>query len=200
MRYDERTWAGVGFFVGAAQFLTLMMVAEALAPQGYSLSKNPISDLGVGVTAGLFNASIIVLGLLVVAGAYLFHRAERQRLVTVPLLLTGIGAMGVGIFPETTGDPHGISALIAFIFGNLVAILAYRVERAPLRFISPILGILGLAALALGLSGNDLGLGFGGMERMIVYPVLLWTVAFGGSLMTVPSAPAAPQPTTQERA
>ncbi len=200
MRYDERTWAGVGFFVGAAQFLTLMMVAEALAPQGYSLSKNPISDLGVGVTASLFNGSIIVLGLLVVAGAYLFHRAERQWLVTVPLLLTGIGAMSVGVFPETTGDAHGISALIAFIFGNLVAILAYRVERAPLRYISPILGILGLAALALELSRNYLGLGFGGMERMIVYPVLLWTVAFGGSLMTAPSAAAAPQPVTQERA
>jgi hypothetical protein len=32
-------------------------------------------------------------------------------------------------------------------------------------------------------SGNYFGLGRGGMERLIAYPTLLWSVAFGGYLM-----------------
>ena len=40
---------------GAAQFLLCLAAAEALFP-GYSVSKNAISDLGVGITAPLFSA------------------------------------------------------------------------------------------------------------------------------------------------
>lgn len=196
MRHDARTWAGVCLLVGAAQFLTLMMAAEALAP-GYIISDRPISDLGVGATAGLFNGSIIALGLLILLGGYLLHRTQEEWLVTVPVLLTGIGAVGVGVFPETTGAPHGIAALIAFVFGNLAAILAYRLEPPPLRWISPALGILGLAALGLGLSGTYLGLGFGGMERMVAYPALLWAVAFGAFLMSATAGGSAAPPPAQ---
>lgn len=198
MRWGDRVWAGVCLFVGATEFLTLMMVAEAIAsatiPPGYSMSASAISDLGVGVTAGLFNGSIVVLGLLAGAAGYLYYRADRQRLVAIPLLLTGLGALGVGVFPESTGPPHAIFAFMAFLFGNLMAILAYRVEKPPLRFISPVLGVIGLVALVLFLSGTYLGLGLGGMERMIVYPTLVWTVAFGGSLMTTAASEPAPQP------
>lgn len=196
MRWDGRAWAGAGLFAGAAEFLTLMVAAESIAPD-YSMKDNAISDLGVGTTAVLFNASIVIAGLLTLAAAYLYYRAEGQRLVAFPLLLAGIGGVGVGLFPETTGAPHALSAFVAFVFGNLTAILAYRVERPPLRFVSPILGVMGLVALVLATSGTYLGLGFGGMERMIVYPFLLWAVAFGGSLMTPrseePTRPVIPQ-------
>jgi hypothetical protein len=33
-----------------------------------------------------------------------------------------------------------------------------------------------------------LGLGAGGMERMVVYPVLLWSIGFGGYLMAIGQA------------
>jgi hypothetical protein len=33
------------------------------------------------------------------------------------------------------------------------------------------------------ISKNFLGLGNGGMERMIVYPVLTWGISFGGYLL-----------------
>ena len=55
-------------FVGAAQFVLAMIIAEARYP-GYSIAKNAISDLGVGRTARLFNASIIVFGAAIVGGA-----------------------------------------------------------------------------------------------------------------------------------
>jgi hypothetical membrane protein len=40
-----------------------------------------------------------------------------------------------------------------------------------------------LATLFFFSMGIYLGLGIGGMERMIVYPTLIWTVAFGGYLI-----------------
>jgi hypothetical membrane protein len=44
----------------------------------------------------------------------------------------------------------------------------------PFSVISVILGLITLGALVLFMVGMDLGLGVGGMERMIVYPILMW--------------------------
>jgi hypothetical membrane protein len=91
--------------------------------------------------------------------------------------------MGVGLFPETTGIAHTISALTAFGFGGLSAIMSYKLQKPPLSYFSVLLGALSLVALALSGSGTYLGLGKGGMERMIVYPILLWVVGFSGHLI-----------------
>jgi hypothetical protein len=40
-----------------------------------------------------------------------------------------------------------------------------------------------LATLGLFESGQYLGLGAGGMERMIAYPALMWGAGFGGYLI-----------------
>jgi len=48
---------------------------------------------------------------------------------------------------------------------------------------SLLLGALTLSSLMLFVLGNYIGLGAGGMERMIAYPVILWGVGFGGYLM-----------------
>src|SRR5207245_86997 len=52
-----------------------------------------------------------------------------------------------------------------------------------------LLGLLSYAALGLYISKIYLGLGPGGMERMIVWPVLVWGLAFGGYLFA--SSPSA---------
>jgi len=56
----------------------------------------------------------------------------------------------------------------------------------PFSSISVILGLMTLGALSLFLGGIYLGLGRGGMERMIAYPVLMWGAGFGGYLMAYP--------------
>ncbi len=93
--------------------------------------------------------------------------------------------MGVGVFTEDFGLLHGIFALVAFIFGGAVAIATAALVRSPLRYISLGLGVLALIALLLFLTDITLGLGVGGMERMIAYPVLGWAMAYGGYLMAV---------------
>ncbi|MGB9659566.1 MAG: hypothetical protein ACPLY9_03475 [Nitrososphaerales archaeon] len=86
--------------------------------------------------------------------------------------LAGLGAIGVGFFPETTGMMHVISAFTAFSFGGLSAIVSYKIQKPPLSYFSVLLGVLSLVALTIYGSGTFLGLGKGGMERMIVYPTM----------------------------
>lgn len=183
MSHDYKKMAGTLLIVASVQFLLLLVVAEALYPD-YSVSKNYISDLGVGSTALLFNSSVFLLGLITVVGAYVAQRAFGFRVFTVLLLLTGIGAMGVGLFPEDVPVFHGVFSLIAFLFGGISVVVSYKLQNSPLSFFSVILGAMGLAALALFVSGTYLGLGPGGMERMIAHPVLLWAVSFGGYLLS----------------
>jgi len=175
-------------FVGSVQFVVGMVVAEAMYP-GYSVSLNYISDLGVGPTAAIFNSSVFLLGLMTTATAYFIHRWFRSSIFTVLVALAGISAMGVGVFPETTGVPHFVATVTAFLFGGLSAIAAYRLVNEPLNYLSVILGAFSLLALIL--LGNQvfLGLGKGGMERMIVYPTLVWETAFGGYLMSGSDSP-----------
>jgi hypothetical membrane protein len=57
------------------------------------------------------------------------------------------------------------------------------VLRPPLSHFSVGLGIIALVALVLMFTLHDLGIGLGGMERMTAYPILLWALGFGGSLI-----------------
>ncbi len=175
--------AGLLIFVGTGQFLTAMMIGAAIRPS-YSIATNTISDLGVGSSALLFNSSIIILGILIIISALLLRTGLRSTVFAMLLVLTGIGAAGVGIFPETTGAPHLIFALIAFVFEGLAAIYSSRYTRKAFAVISVILGLLTISALILYSSGNYSVLHDGGMERLIVYPSILWALAFSGTLQS----------------
>jgi len=192
--------AGVLFFAASAQFLLGLVVAEALYP-GYSVADNYISDLGVGPSSMVFNSSAFLFGVLSLIGAYFMPRTVDFRSLTVLLILMAIGAVGVGIFTSAFSTTiHGVVSLMAFGFGGLSAIASLKVSKLPLSAISVVLGAMTLGALALfaeglvttgSLTSNEppaseffLGIGPGGMERMIVYPALMWLAAFSGHLVT----------------
>ena len=99
----------------------------------------------------------------------------------------------MGLFPENLPAPHLVFALISFLVGSLVALLVGIPLQPPVQYVSILLGIVGLTALVLSLANQDLGIGFGGMERMVAYPVLFWELGFGGYLMSAPgTSPAIP--------
>lgn len=181
MPFTNKTRAGALIFIGTAWFLMGIIVSEALYP-GYKVTKM-ISDLGVGTTASLFNPTIFGFGLLLIAAAYLLRTAGTNRWFIVLLALTGLGAAGVGIFPETIAIPHAIGAIMVFICGGLCAIMGYRAFTGPWSWFSPVLGIFTLIALVLFVMKIYLGLGAGGMERMIAYPLILWAIGTGAYLM-----------------
>jgi hypothetical membrane protein len=181
---DYQRIGGTVLIVGTVQFLIAMLVSESLYP-GYSRSQNFISDLGVGPVASIFNTSIILFGVAVLVAGYMIARSLRSIILLVLLIVTGLGAMGVGIFPETAGGIHTVVSAVAFIFGGLSAIATYMFQKPPLRYFSAVMGLLALVALVLYSTGQFLGLGPGGMERLIAYPELLWGLVFGGHLVLV---------------
>ncbi|HUI23813.1 MAG TPA: DUF998 domain-containing protein [Nitrososphaerales archaeon] len=193
MAISNASKAGVAIFVGAVQFSIFLILAEIYYP-GYNVSTNYVSDLGATCpssgacvinepTSIIFNVSIAILGLLILLGAYFLQRAFRLTPATVMVALSGIGALGVGLFPETTGIVHGVFSLIVFLFAGLAALTTARFQKKPMFYFSIISGILTLAALLLYVADTYLGLGPGGMERMVVYPALLWSIGFGGHMM-----------------
>jgi hypothetical membrane protein len=186
--FAPRTLAGVCFFALAAQFMTVIMLAAAMVP-GYDFRGGAISDLGVfPETALLFNGSLALVGLLNLAGGYFFYRTHGKRWLLAVFALAGIGAIGAGLFPLDTGGLHGLAALLAFVFFNVQAIGSATRLSGGMRALSVLAGVLGLVfviLMALGDAGTAAAfgpIGHGGTERMIVYPVMLWLVAFGGYL------------------
>ncbi len=186
--------AGALLFVGGSQFIVAMTIAESLF-RGYSVSANHISDLGadcspscvtVQPSATIFDASVFLLGLAGLLAGYMIF-ASRYRAVGILTLAGSLGAMGVGVFPETTGDLHVLVSFVAFFFTGLAAISSYRLVRPPISYFSALLGLVTLAALVLYGSGIYLGLGPGGMERMVAYPALIWVIGAGANLMGISS-------------
>jgi hypothetical membrane protein len=173
-----------------------LIVSEALYP-GYSVSDNYISDLGVGPPSMIINSSIFLMGLLLIIGAYFLHRAFNFTMLTVTLVLAGIGEMGVGIFTKDVNAIHNGAGLLFFLFSGLSAIFAvvcsyvhgFKLMKMPFSAISVILGLIELGGFALFVGKIDFGLGVGGMQRMVMYPVLLWLAGFGGYLMAHPDRP-----------
>ncbi len=210
-RTSNRTLAGFLIFLGAAQSILALLVAEALFP-GYSVANNAISDLGAHCTAQgtmcqvyqpsatIFNASMVVLGMTTIVGAFVARRILRP----VPAVLIGlasVGTIGVGLFPETSGGLHAAFSYVTFGFGALAALSFVAFGRGPFRALALALGAMAVAASALLISGHPrpdgtwLGLGYGAMERLIAYPLLIWLLGLGASLLCTPDGLDGERPT-----
>lgn len=166
------------------EVLFLVHIAEFLYP-GYSVSQNYISDLGVGPepSRSIFTVALIGFGLMVLMAASLSRVEDRKNLMWIFFGLSGVGALGVGVFNEDIAIPHSIFALLVFVFGNAAAIYSFTRVRSPFSWISIVLGFLGLSALVLTVTGNYFGLGVGGMERIVFYAGIFWALAYGGYLL-----------------
>jgi len=178
--------AGVLLCISGITFFIFNHIAESIYPN-YSVSKNYLSDLGATGqrTTLLWDPLLFVTGVLWLLGMYFFlRRSGRGKLTLALYILAPFGQITVSLFPENTVLAiHTVGALIAFILGGVSALFTYRLTRSPFRYFSVLLGAVALASLVFFVSGHDLGLGVGGMERMIVYPMTLWLIMLGGYLM-----------------
>lgn len=194
---------------GALVFIAGMIVTQLGWTTSYSLLHNYISDLGAvhcqtqahGYVCSpwhdVFNGAIIALGLTVVFGVILVSSAFPARTTRTlglgALGLAGIGAIGVGLSPEDVNlTIHSASALIAFLGGNLglliLSLAMFRDTRWDgYRSFTLFLGLIGLVALVLFVVKVWGALGVGGMERLIVAPLLLWMIVASIHLLRVPA-------------
>ncbi|NHI90113.1 MAG: DUF998 domain-containing protein [Candidatus Thorarchaeota archaeon] len=181
---------GTLIYVGGIQWFLGLLLAESWDP-GYSSRIDYVSDLGVGPTALIYNGSVFLLGLCLMLGSYFIVKSIESRVQSFLLAITGIGAMGVGVFPYPFQPWHSIFTLIAILFGALAAISSYSIQSSPISYISVILGSLTLIAviifipylgLPVGATDTFLGMAKGSMERWAIYPILAWVIGHGSHM------------------
>jgi len=191
---DYRVISGCLLVVGVLTVLFGIMIGEFEYP-GYSVAQNALSDLGATCRAGvcrvytpssyLFNGSLLITGALVALSSAFMYRVFRSRLLSTLLGIAGAAAFGVGIFPESAGSIHGELAGITFLAMGLAAIYSLRYVSLPMKLLSVILGGLTVVLAVLFEMGLYFSFGFGGMERLVVYPTLFWGLIFGGYLINL---------------
>jgi len=190
-KLKEKGTAGFMLFGGSLTLLFGIMLAEFTYP-GYSVSLNYISDLGAHgvVPAAFFNISIVIFGLSAVYAGFLL-RSSLDRAIGTLAIIAGVGAVMVGIFNEgTIIEIHYIGAFMAFFFGGVAVLLsAWRVFKSPMSYGFAVLGCMSLFFLIVfGINmalteKNYLGLGVGGVERLVAYPIIFWALALGTYLV-----------------
>lgn len=205
--------AGILLVVGGIQFMLGVVIGESQYP-GYSTSKNTLSDMSgscpsidpanplncinsvvLQPSATIFSSIVFIIGLTAAVSAYFIHKTLGGRIAPVLLLLTGIAAMGVGVFPGNAGVAHGYFAMATFYSGGLAAIASYRIlkESKPMQYVSIILGSIAIIILmSLVIFGGSNSpfintFGVGGAERLVAYPVVFWLITLGGYLLAVSS-------------
>ena len=189
--------AGTILFVGVAQFVFFFALAEIYYP-GYDVSVQTISDLGATCSGGvckfvqpssdMFNVSIVLLGIALLFTAYFLWKGCGSKALPLFEGLAGIGSLGVGIFNESYGGAHVFFSAFTFFSVGIQALLVFKVAKAPFSYFSAATGVVTLVAVVLYGTDTYLGLGQGGMERMVVYPVLIGGLAFAGYLMAMGEA------------
>lgn len=183
--------AGVLLISGGIIFTIFNTIAESIYPN-YSVRTDALSDLGAlgHPTAILWDGQLFVSAVLAIAGMSLLvfksslSEFVPDRSVKILFLLAPVGALIVSLFPENfIIEVHYLGALITFVFGGISAIYAFRFTKSPFRYFSMLLGAISLVAIPF--LADPALIGFGGMERLVVYPYTIWGIAFGAYLMAL---------------
>ena len=208
----NRTVAAGLIWICALQFFVAQVVVQDAWTTPFSLTTNFISDLGNTECANypvdggvyvcspwhaLMNLSFFAQGVIIIAGSFLIlsimRRGVAKLIVFTLLILTGIGMLGVGAFPENVNNKwHVYSAALQFVTGNLALMVVGFTDIVPgVRRVylvaAAMLGAVGLVATPLFATGNHFGLGVGGMERIAAYTFPIWLVGAGILLVTTVS-------------
>jgi hypothetical membrane protein len=195
---DTYPLVGPSLWLLSVQYFLVQIVVASAWSRPYNLAHNTISDLGNNACGlygvryvcsplhDLMNASLVVLGVTMFFGATLLYREFQKSLGSAVgfsgMALAGFGTLLVGLFPENTNNMlHTLGAALPFLVGNLsIGLLGLALDIPRwLRIYSLITSVLTLTALAFFASHVYLGIGIGGMERLVGYPQTVWLIVFG---------------------
>ena len=200
--------AGLVLMLGFVYLAFEAIAAAAWVDPAYDWAANYISDLGFSDCAivdgsricsplhPLMNAGFFVQGTIFVIGGILavglmLPSGWKRGLVTVLLVLSGVGTFLVGVVHQSVelyaSGLNWLHVLVAFLAigpGNvgilLLGLLVLRDRRWRGYGIAVAgLGVVGIVAALFLLADNDLGVGIGLVERFAVYPLNAWTIGTG---------------------
>ena len=164
MSYGNKTISGSILFVGAVVYILGTVAGEKFG----------------NVT--LYNASVVLLGLLMLLSVYFIQKAFKSIIFSALIALAGIGTIGVGLLTYASTEYY-VLAGIGYIFFALSAIMSYKYEKAPLSYLSIILGVIALLSLGLWAGNIELGPGIKFTPIIIDMAMLLWLSGFGAHII-----------------
>jgi hypothetical membrane protein len=186
---------GLLYFLAGAIVLMGIITSEAFYPSGYSTFNNEISDLGATrqpnsvsfyPSSIIFNTVMWLAGILILIASFYQYKHFKKLLFTIPVVLFGLGLIGVGIFPGNVRPYHGMASMLTFISGGFCVLTSFKVVSSPFKYISILFGSITLLTYIIAVFASDLlisHIGIGGIERWVAYPIMLWLTGFGGYLM-----------------
>lgn len=189
------------WILAAPLFLAANLVAALPWQPSYSWAAHNISDLG-NVTCGLWdttrpryvcspwhgvmNAGLVLTGVLLAAGAILAWPGRWSRVL---LLLAFSGYALAGLFPaDRNENGHFLGAVLILVIGNLGLLAAARAVEGWAREWTLVMAGLAILGTGLFFTQRGLGIGVGGMERIAVFPLLIWAAATGIQTLASSSA------------
>jgi len=187
----SRSLPGLLLFIAGAVLLMGIIIAEIFYPAGYTTAHSEISDLGATrppdsvsfqPSASIFNTTMIVGGLLVLAASLIHFWTKTKWYIVLFFALLGAGILGVGLFPGNNAFFHPLFALLTFISGGLAAIVSFRMTHPPFAYLLALLGVITLIFLFFSPVFIPI-LGDGGTERFVAYPLIIWMIGLGGYLI-----------------
>lgn len=186
------------WIAAAPLFLAANVVAGLPWDPPYSWATGNISDLG-NATCGLWdttrpryvcspwhgfmNTAILLTAVMLAIGAVSLLRG---RLARVLLLLTALGYALAALYPaDVNENAHFLGALLIMGTGNaglVIAAFALPAHLRPGRWLRDwtlIMAGIAIVGTVLFFGRLGLGIGVGGMERVAVFPLLIWASVVG---------------------
>lgn len=168
----------------------------------FSWTNNYLSDLGGypgmeptyaarGLPSILFNFGLITAGILgIILGLGIRKLDFMDSLLgkggTLFFILDAVALLGIGIFPETTGEPHTFFSIAFFITIGicllLMSIALFRTKQKSLAWLTLVLLIFGLTAIPLFIVPKPVGSN-AVAEIIPIISVAVFSMAFGFELL-----------------
>lgn len=179
--------SGISGIIAPFIAFTLILLAIAYSPD-FNWTENALSDLGVqeGVTAILFNAGLIISGILTIIFATglftLFQGNLLGRIGAFIVVLDAFALTAIGVFPENVKPMHLYASVTFF---TLFPISMFFLGAAFLRMPKIKLGFLAfIAAIVAAIVWTiPFGKGVAIPETLSALSVCVWSIVLGFKML-----------------
>lgn len=149
---------------------------------GYSITSQLVGELGVGPSASMFNAGLIITGILMLpvfpSHYMIFKGSKLAKIGAVCGVLGALGCTAIGLSPPVLSTHHLPAALVFFIFSG-VAIILLSVKMFHGTFFPRVLAIYGFFFVVVDVLFLVLGTEFTITQWAVFLVIVTWILAMG---------------------